>query len=186
MFKHIWCHSYALVDKKKSNTKLCLKRKAETKESTFLLKSDSQGLSLRWEKFLLRGRSPPRCNFTLLGEVSWAAVFENEGTGELKPDSTRVCLSAIVDIFIRRASETETRREIRTSQPELTVRSQSVKRSAAAPLLSPRCHNTQMDCHIRFRRIGYYTLGFLFPHSSARQDLSEDSSYFILVLEFVI
>ena len=50
----------------------------------------------------------------------------------------RVCLSAIVDIFIYRASKAETQWEIRTSQPELTVRSQTVKRSAAPlPWLPP-------------------------------------------------
>lgn len=55
-----------------------------------------------------------------------------KGKEKPKPNATRVCLSAIVDIFIRRASKAETQREIRTSQRELTVRSQTVKRSAAA------------------------------------------------------
>lgn len=83
-----------------------------------------------------------------------------KGKEKPKPNSTRVCLSAIVDIFICRSSKAETQWEIRTSQPKLTVRSRTVKRSAPPP---PPCYNTQMDCHIRFRCIGYYTLGLLFP-----------------------
>lgn len=30
-----------------------------------------------------------------------------------------------------------------------------------------RCYNTEMDCHIRFRSIGYYTLGLRFPARSS-------------------
>lgn len=98
----------------------------------------------------------------LLGELQFLRM---KGNQTLKPNSTRVCLSAIVDIFICLMSMAETQWEIRTSQPKLTVRSQTVKRPA------PTAYNTQMDCHIRFRGIGYYTLGLLFPtQPSAWQD----------------
>lgn len=108
-----------------------------------------------------------------------------KGKEKPKPNSTRVCLSAIVDIFICCASMAETQWEIRTSQPKLTVRSQTVKRSAT-PLPSlpppPCCYNTQMDCHIRFRCIGYYTLGLLFPtHPSVRQDWVWGLSLLVLI-----
>lgn len=111
-----------------------------------------------------------------------------KGKEKPKPNSTRVCLSAIVDIFIRHASKAETQWEIRTSQPKLTVKSQTVKRSAPhhhhPPPPAP-CYNTQMDCHIRFRCIGYYTLGLLFPtHPSGWRDWVWGLSLLVLFPRF--
>lgn len=100
-----------------------------------------------------------------MAELAELQLLRMEGNKRLKPNSARVCLSAIADIFICPMSKAETQREIRTSQPKLTVRSQTVKSSA------PTASNTQMDGHIRFRGIGYYTLGLLFPSPpSAWQD----------------
>lgn len=92
-----------------------------------------------------------------IAELAELQLLRMEGNKTLKPNSARVCLSAIADIFICPMSKAETQWEIRTSQPELTVRSQTVKSSA------PTAYNTQMDCQIGFRGIGYYTLGLLFP-----------------------
>lgn len=93
-------------------------------------KSKSQGLSLKQVKFILLGRSPLAVTPHFGAKLAELQFLRMKGKGKPKPNSTRVCLSAIVDIFICRASKAETQWEIRTSQPKLTVRSQTVKRSA--------------------------------------------------------
>lgn len=151
-----------------------LKNKLETEGEKTVRKhqskANSQGLSLKQVKFLLLGRSPLAVTPDFGAKLAELQFLRMKGKEKPKPNSTRVCLSAIVDIFICCASKAETQREIRTSQPKLTVRSQTVKRSAS-PLTTAPCYKTQMDCHIRFRCIGYYTLGLLFPtHPSAWRD----------------
>lgn len=141
----------------------------------------SQGLSWEHVKFALLGCRPlavtPHCS----SELAELQFLRMKGNKRLKPNSTRVCLSAIVDIFICPMSKAETQWEIRTSQPKLTARSQAVKSSA------PTAYNTQMDCPIRFRGIGYYTLGLLFPtQPSAWQDwVWQLSCLVLLAFEFL-
>lgn len=93
-------------------------------------KSKSQGLSLKQVKFILLGRSPLAVTPHFGAKLAELQFLRMKGKEKPKPNSTRVCLSAIVDIFICRSSKAETQWEIRTSQPKLTVRSQTVKRSA--------------------------------------------------------
>lgn len=127
-------------------------------------------------KFRLLRCSPLAVTPHYIAQLAELQFLRMKGNKSLKPNSTRVCLSAIVDIFICPMSKAETRWEIRTSRAKLTVRSQTVKSSA------PTAFNTQMDCHIRFRGIGYYTLGLLFPtQPSARQDWVWALSCFILL-----
>lgn len=140
--------------------------KKRVRERSSRTESISQGLSLKQVKFLLLGRSPLAVTPDFGAKLAELQFLRMKGKEKPKPHSTRVCLSAIVDIFICCVSMAETQWEIRTSQPKMTVRSQTVKRSAPPPrhlTPPPPCYNTQMDCHIKFRCIGYYTLGFLFP-----------------------
>lgn len=159
-------HAYQMVDYIMSNKCNNFKWYWCAPQLFWLLKSNSQGLSLKPVRFCLPGHSPLAVTPHYMAQLGELQFLRMKGNQTLKPNSTRVCLSAIVDIFICLMSMAETQWEIRTSQPKLTVKSQTVKRSA------PTAYNTQMDCHIRFRGIGYYTLGLLFPtQPSAWQDL---------------
>lgn len=99
-----------------------------------------------------------------------------KGKGAPTPDSTRVCLSAIMDIFIRRASKAETQWG-NTNQPTRADSEESDCQEVCytPPPPSP-LYNTQMDCHIRFRCIGYYTLGLRFPTHPSGLSLRTRSS----------
>lgn len=143
-------------DKREKPQKVSQEHKVQYKEE-----SNSQGLSLKQVKFLLLARSTQFVTPHFQPKLAELQFLRMKGKEKPKPNSVRVCLSAIVDIYICSTSMAETQWEIRTSQPKLTVRSQTVKRSGP-PTHAP-CYNTQMDCHIRFRCIGYYTLGLLFP-----------------------
>lgn len=104
--------------------------KKRVRESSSRTESISQALSLKQVKFLLLGRSPLDVTPDFGAKLAELQFLRMKGKEKPKPHSTRVCLSAIVDIFICCVSKAETQWEIRTSQPKMTVSSQTVKRPA--------------------------------------------------------
>lgn len=121
---------------------------------------------------------PSRCNSTLWGKLSWAAVFENERkrkTVTQLHEGLPVCYCGY--FYLRRIQCRDTVGN--TNQPTQadSEKSDCQEVCSTPPLTAPTpwCYNTQMDRHIGFRCIGYYTLGLLFPYGGIKFDDSSRS-----------
>lgn len=118
---------------------------------------------LKANKVSSPGPQSPRCNSRLWGKVSWAAVFENERKGKTETqlhEGLPVCYCGY--FYLQRVYGGDT--EGNMNQPTQADSEESDCQEVCfhpSPL-PPPSYNTQMDCHIRFRCIGYYTLGLLF------------------------
>lgn len=125
----------------------------------------SQGLSLKRVKFCLWGRRP------LAVTAHFGAALAELRFSEWKESKNRnptprgaACL--LLWIFLSAVCLRQRHRDTvgNTNQPTQADSEESDCQAAPPPHSSPWSrYNTQMDCHIRFRCIGYYTLGLLFP-----------------------